>query len=822
MGNADYLNGWNYRGFYYSDTGINDTQRQFYVGLRQDPGYVQRSWDRYWQLRSSVFSDAALLSRIHGFIQELTDGQPGLNITNGTGTFPNSTPSAEVPAARHHARWQRLGQYDWPNAPGVAGRTKYVSSTDSTDIARDTASPGYDISAPPTMSETAHLRSFMLNRLRWMDDANAAGSKILRPPLMSPPGGAVTTPASVSISPYTGTAPSGFSYATGSIYYTTDGSDPAGATVPGITRNFVLDNNAAQVVIPTSASLGGTDTSARDWKHPDFNTASLPGGAPVWKSGLNGVGYDSNFTGTAVSYYPHINILMAASVPSGATPVPAEVYGSAMQNVNGSCYIRLPFSLTTADIEGLVRLRLYAKVDDGFIAYVNGVQIAASNAPSPPAWNSLATALQPNSDNDAIIYREFAISSTDSTSAIAALRPGVNMLAIHGLNGTAINSSDLLHRYKLDGETASGPSAGATAQLYTGSINLSANTTIKARLLDSASQTWTPLTEATYVVNTVPASATNLVISKLYYQPKPALPAEIAAWQAATGQANVVPPSSAFEYIELLNIGTSAINLTGLEFVDGVQWSLNASVGNAAQRTLQAGARALIVGDLAAFAARFGSPAGIAILGTFSGNLSDGGERLLLQAPDGPDPDTQPDILRDFSYDDTAPWPVEPDLFDYALILNSPHSNPNHALAINWRASAQTGGSPGTLGYTPFTGSPSADLDFDGLSAFIEYATGSDFSAAGNSSRHLPQLEIPTDPSEPLFLTYRRGRNADGFALVCEWSQNLVNWSPLSNQFDLESQLANPDGTSTLTWRSQGSVASLGSRIFFRLTAAAN
>lgn len=816
-GNADYLAGWNYQGWY-RDAGISqgqsgNTDFQYYWRLRQDPVYMRNLWDRYWEIRKSVMATPNLMSRIDDTVSALTNGNPNSDITNGTGVWPSSTPSNESPAARHHARWQQLGRYDWPNAPGYAGRTKWSSTTDPVDYASLTATP-YNVSSPPAMSEKVHLKSFMTNRLAWMDNAYLSGNTILRPPVFSQEGGNVAEGYNLTISPYTGTAPAAgnyglsgsLTYATGPIYYTTDGSDPIGNTIPGITRNFVTATNACSVVIPTSdtATGGGTDAQspARNWKDWDFNTASLPGGAPAWVSGINGVGYDENL---ATSYYPDTNILMAASVYPGATPTPAVIYGSAMRNVNQTCYIRLPFTLSAGDIAGLSNLRLYGKVDDGFVAYVNGVRISGSNDPASLTWNAGATGLQPNSDADGLIYKEFPISNV--AAAIAALRTGTNVLAIHALN-SGVGSSDLIMRFRLDGETA--PTVTTTGTLYTGPIAINSPVTIRARQLNSASSAWTPSTEGTFVVAAVPASASNLVVSEIMYRAAEPTPAEITA-----GYNN----PNMFEYLEVMNISNANVDLTGITFSNAFSYEWPGD--NPATRSLAPGERAVIVGDLAAFNFRYAPAPGVKVAGVFDGNLSNGGERIVLTAAGG-------GIIRDFSYDDDAPWPLEADGTGYSLVLNHPRSNPDHSLPINWRSSFEIngtpGGSPGPLGPTGSGAAALADSDGDGISDLVEYATGTLGNDGG--SQHWPTTGMISEiippaltPDDYLTYSYTRNRAADDFSLEPEVSTGLTGWQPLSSLFTFVSQVNNGDGTATFTWRSTLPAATLPQRLFLQLKA---
>jgi len=100
-----------------------------------------------------------------------------------------------------------------------------------------------------------------------------------------------------------------------------------------------------------------------------------------------------------------------------------------------SLYIRVPFQMTSLD--GIDQLQLRMKYDDGFVAYINGVEVASANASATTNWQSTATTT--HDDFDAIEYQTF-----DLPSVVSSLVVGENVLAIHALNRSA-GSSDFLN-----------------------------------------------------------------------------------------------------------------------------------------------------------------------------------------------------------------------------------------------------------------------------------------------------------------------------------------------------------------------------------------
>ncbi len=732
LGNADYATGETPTGWLYDSAGTaTGTGGMWYPRLHQDVDYRQFHFDRYWQLRRSLWGTAAINTRIDDTAAMLREGS-AVTITN------NMSTTVQNPAARHFRKYAILGQRHWPNPASSTTLTSY-------------------------QAEVNAMKTWITTRLTWLDDQFYSGTTVLRPPLFSHPGGIVSTPFSLTIDRYTGTPPAGRTYTAGTIYYTLDGSDPRSPYVPDNGRTLVAENSPCRVLVPF-ADIGAT------WRSLGFNDAA-------WFAGVQGVGYDD-----AVDYNPYIGANLEAPNP-------------VMKGVNQTCYIRIPFTTTAAQMDGINFLKLRIRRDDGFVAYLNGTKIADSYAPATLTWNFAAT---PSAFDETIAK---TLAEFDCTANLAALQMGKNLLAIHGLN-FGINSSDFLCQAVLEtgirSSTPNAPSANAVA--YTGPLALNASATVKARVLDTATNSWTPVTEGSFIVNAVPASAANLVVSEMNYNPSDPTLGEAAAGFTAAND---------FEYVELLNIGASAVDLTGVAFTAGIGFQFTAALSPSLLR-LESGERVVVAENPAAFAMRYGTSAGLKLAGPYSGNLSNGGETLtLLAAAAG--------VIKNFAWLDTEPWPVDADGAGYSLVLNDPPANPDHSLPGSWRSSAQAGGTPGAPNGTPPPNNPASDDDNDGLAAVVEHALGLNPSVPNGTpvlQTRSQDFIVNNVPGTYLVLEFTRSLTADGVTVTPELSATLSSWSAAPLTFI--STRNNGDGTATITWRTTAPRDTL-SRVFLRL-----
>jgi hypothetical protein len=123
----------------------------------------------------------------------------------------------------------------------------------------------------------------------------------------------------------------------------------------------------------------------------------------------------------------------SSAVPPNFNPLIGTNVEAAMKGKNASAYVRVPFSVD--EDAGFTSLRLRMKYDDGFVAYLNGTEVARRNASATLSYNSAATPAR--RDEDALVWETITV-------APGALVAGNNVLAIHGLNDAAANEGFLV------------------------------------------------------------------------------------------------------------------------------------------------------------------------------------------------------------------------------------------------------------------------------------------------------------------------------------------------------------------------------------------
>lgn len=164
-----------------------------------------------------------------------------------------------------------------------------------------------------------------------------------------------------------------------------------------------------------SAENGG-DGFGDSWTRLDFLASPA-----VWREGRLGIGYDGGGEGDYLNWI-HWEILPE------------------MRYENASLFVRVPFEIDDAgELAGWKALYLKVRFEDGFVMWLNGERVASFHAPADEErdWRSEATANYP--DGEAVREHLF-----DLSEHIGVLRRGENLLAIQGLNNSALSQDFMM------------------------------------------------------------------------------------------------------------------------------------------------------------------------------------------------------------------------------------------------------------------------------------------------------------------------------------------------------------------------------------------
>ena len=265
-------------------------------------------------------------------------------------------------------------------------------------------------------------------------------------------------------------------------------------------------------------------------------------------------------------------------------------------------------------------------------------------------------------------------------------------------------------------------------------FTVSETTQIRARTLKDGE--WSSLTEATFFVGTL-ASSDNTVVSEIMYN----------------------PAGEGVEFLELANTSQDTINLSQVHFSSGIEFTI--PIGTSIP------------------------PGGFYLITDFGNDtsLANNGEVITLLAADG-------STIESFRYDDDAPWPEGPDGSGPSLTRILPAGAPGNP--ESWRPSLSDGGSPNAEDSIPFSANPTSDNDGDEINALLEHAFGSSDSTPDQQADF---FSINLDGS--LQISLQRNLAADDIEWTIEYSTDLDNWSPESNELVFLGSTNNGDGTAT-------------------------
>ena len=481
------------------------------------------------------------------------------------------------------------------------------------------------------------------------------------------------------------------------------------------------------------------------WRAPGFDDSA-------WPSGPSQLGYGDGDEETEVGY-----------VETGGEKNPTTYFRATVQIDDPSVFDHFALAYT---------------FDDSIAIYVNGVEVVRRNLAAGAGFDDYGNGSSGDNATGSV------------TLATTSLVAGTNTIAaeVHQDDG---GSSDISFDLELTGNPVGGGNTHETEAL-----ELTEPGWLFARSYDESTGEWSALNTAFFSIDSVPADATNLVVSEFNYHPaEPTDPAEVA----------ISTDRDDFEFVELMNVAAQTIDLTGVRFVEGIRFDF------ADNTLIPAGGRLVLVKHRAAFEARYPDPVVLAVdvLGQneFGGRLSNDGERILLLDAGG-------GTIRDFTYNDQLPWPPSADGGGASLVLRSPSIPiPDHATAGNWVASAHDGGAPGGAAAFGFLGEAEADEDGDGFDALTEFALGSSDAIAGDAAgrisveiRLASQSGSTGDHLELRLVRNLRAHNA--VSIEPQLSNDLASWRETG--LVLISEAENGDGTSTLVYRSEDPIGGAG------------
>ncbi len=742
FGNADYLDGGNTNGWYYTQLGASDhVMLRGIVGALAlpnsggDPDFVQKLIDRWGELRTNVMNGTRLTNRIDEIANLLRDNTSGAN----------------SPAGRNFTKYNYLNTYQWPNPQGAP--TWHVDYTQ----------PTYEL----IISE---MKKWTYGRYLWID------GQFPKSPALDVPEGDVAAGTTVSISALAGT-----------IYYTTDGTDPraqksAGAVAPGAltySAPITINNNARvfararvgttwsppaiatyvvnrpRLVIteimyhPAPGLLGGTNAESA-FEYVELKNV---GATPLNLNGYTlGGGISFTFPNRVLAAGEYVVVAndvagFNARYPGLSAAVAGEYTGN-LANEGNRLVLKGRFREPILDFD--YNDAWYPITDGfGFSLVINDANAARETWGLASSWHA-SGALNGNPGNDdgaspsipRVVINEALTHSdpappfdtielrnlSDSEANIGGwyltddfrnpkkfrIPNGVTIPA----NGyitfdeTAFNSAS-----PLPGNSSFALSSSGDDEVYVfsgdGAGNLTGyhhgfefgpalNGVTYGRHVTSTGEAFVAQTAATLGAANAPILVGPIVITEIMYHPQDVL-ANGAYWD-----------NSEDEFIELRNIGGGPVTLQHGTHATNA-WKLDRAVEFSFPQntTIAPGGYLLVVNfnpatepaQLASFRSKYNVGVGVQILGPYKGQLDNSGETVALFRPDNPEPTGNnagrvPYVLVDqVDYSDNAPWALAADGYGHSLqrISDSAYGDD----VVNWGAGAPSAAAPFVGGTGP-------------------------------------------------------------------------------------------------------------------------
>ncbi len=259
----------------------------------------------------------------------------------------------------------------------------------------------------------------------------------------------------------------------GTIYYTTDGSDPWQTQIIDYDLTLVPSGAPAQFLVPTSNALiqaCANGVLLRNSQNCFLSREYTPGThGESWIDGSLSVGFGADGLNTEIEAHT-------------------------------SVYVRIPFEVTAEQKADIKDLRLNVRYDDGFAAYfvyhASGlaipVEVVRSNAPG----NASTIPIRPLPFDAAATSEHNAADFVTFDLATWPLNVGLNYLVLQSLSQDAADMFLDVELVISQGRLA--PADTVTA--YTGPITIDQGMVISARTFDAETGKWSAMSNYRYVV----------------------------------------------------------------------------------------------------------------------------------------------------------------------------------------------------------------------------------------------------------------------------------------------------------------------------------
>ena len=470
----------------------------------------------------------------------------------------------------------------------------------------------------------------------------------------------------------------------GTIIYTTDGSDPRTPNVPSPILAAGTPSSVSEI------SLSGTTATVRvqDNGYANGQTVSISGATPS--------NYDGNFVISNVTQ-DTFQITVSGSPAAAIGTIVCQPDG--ISPSGGNVIVWLPGNGLAAGNKVLIAGAVQQTALNGVFTVTAATANTFSFALPGATLDTADTALTAQRIDAAVSGITFSGTTATVTTAAAHGYTSGTLVRIVGANAATFNGDYLItvlnstqFQYTMSTTPSGAPTNGGnigavrvlspTAKVYSGPLTLGQTTRVRARVLNGT--TWSALNDAWFIAHPA-AAAGNLAIVQMNYNPVGPTAAELAINPGFKGDD--------FQFMELQNIGSQTIDLTGVQLtLAGVPAF---SFSGAAVTTLAPGAYVLIVENPQAFAVRYGAGLqalyganwqSLLVAGEFAQELDHGGEEVLLT-------DRAGKTIEDFTYDNSGAWPSRAAGEGSTLELINPTDDPTDP--NNWMSSLEYNGSPG-------------------------------------------------------------------------------------------------------------------------------